>query len=132
VIVVDASVILEVLLRRPNALRIEERIFADRETLHAPHLLDLEVAQVLRRYVTRREMSAERGETSLTLLGQLPIRRYPHEPFLARVWALRENLTAYDGAYVSLAEALRATLLTCDARLAAASGNHAKIELIED
>jgi predicted nucleic acid-binding protein len=130
VIVPDASVLLEVLLRTPDAQRIEERLLDVRETLHAPHLVDLEVAQVLRRYVQRREMTAERGRQSLELLAQFPIRRHGHEALMPRVWLLRENLTAYDAAYVALAEGLRATLLTRDARLAGAPGHAATIELI--
>jgi predicted nucleic acid-binding protein len=130
VIVTDASVILEVLLRTPAAAKIVDRILDPRESLHAPHLLDLEVAQVLRRYVSRRELTASRGQTSLDLLTAFPIRRYAHEPLLSRIWALRENLTAYDAAYVALAEGLGATLLTRDGGIAAATGHTAEIELI--
>lgn len=129
-IVPDASVLLEVLLRTPVALRIEERLFDLRETLHVPHLVDLEVAQVLRRYVQRGEMTAERGRQSLELLAQFPMRRHGHEALIPRVWLLRQSLTAYDAAYVALAEGLRATLLTRDARLANAPGHTATIELV--
>jgi predicted nucleic acid-binding protein len=129
-IVPDASVLLEVLLRTPAALAIEERLLDPSESLHAPHLLDLEVAQVLRRYVQRGELTVERGTLSLDLLMQFPIRRYGHEPLIPRIWQLRENITAYDAAYVSLAEGLRATLLTRDVRLADAPGHAAKVELI--
>jgi predicted nucleic acid-binding protein len=130
VIVVDASVLLEVLLRTPAAARIEARLFGSRESLHVPHLLDLEVAQVLRRYVLRGEMSAARGEASIDLLGQFPIHRHAHEPLIARIWALRANLTAYDAAYVALAEGLDATLLTRDGAMASASGHRATVELL--
>src|SRR4029077_21231106 len=106
------------------------RLLDPRDSLHAPHLLDLEVAQVLRRYVYRREITASRGQTSLELFAKFPIRRYSHEPLLARIWSLRANLTAYDAAYVALAEGLGATLLTRDAALAAAAGHTADIELI--
>lgn len=129
-IVPDASVLLEVLLRTPAALAIEERLFAPREPLHAPHLVDLEIAQVLRRYVQRGELAPERGRLSLDLLAQFPIRRHGHEVLIPRIWQLRENITAYDAAYVALAEGLRATLLTRDTRLASSSGHTAKIELI--
>lgn len=129
-IVTDASVLLEVLLRTPAGAQIEERILDPLESLHAPHLLDLEIAQVLRRYAQRGEISVERGRTCLELLGQFPLQRYAHEPFIPRIWSLRANLTAYDAAYVALAEGLRVTLLTRDARLAGAPGNSAKIELI--
>lgn len=128
-IVTDASVVLELLLRTPTADALEARLFDAGETLHAPHLLDVEVAQVLRRYASRGEISAARGRLSLGLLARLPVARYAHEPLLARMWALRENLTAYDAAYVALAEALGATLLTRDERLASAPGMRATIEL---
>ena len=127
-IVVDASVILELLLRTPAADALEARLFDAGETLHAPHLLDVEVAQTLRRYAARGEISGHRGRVALGLLIGFPITRYPHEPLLARMWALRANVTAYDAAYVALAEALGATLVTRDERLATTAGVRAKIE----
>jgi predicted nucleic acid-binding protein len=130
VIVTDASVVLELLLRTPPADAIAARLFDARETLHAPHLVDVEVAQVLRRYAGRGEISATRGRGALELLARFPITRYAHEPLLPRIWALRANLTAYDAAYVALAEALGATLVTRDEALAAAPGNRATIELL--
>lgn len=129
-IVTDASVILEVLLQTPAASRIEDRILSNRESLHAPHLIDLEVAQVLRRYVSRGEMYADRARMALDIFSKFPITRYSHEPLVQRIWALRSNLTAYDAAYVALAEGLGATVLTRDERLAGAPGNRATIELI--
>jgi predicted nucleic acid-binding protein len=129
VIVVDASALLEALLRTPAARVVEARLFAPRQTLHAPHLLDVEVAQVIRRYVANREIDSERGRAALTDLADLPLRRYPHDFLLPRIWDLRNNLTAYDAAYVALAEALDAPLLTRDRRLAAAAGHRARIEL---
>jgi len=128
VIVVDSSAVLEVLLRSQAGLAIEERIFSPQETLHAPHLLDLEVAQVLRRYCASGEMDPERGQEALTDLAEFPINRYPHDVFLSRIWALRANMTAYDACYVALAEMLPAPLLTRDARLASAPGHGAVIE----
>ena len=128
-IVLDASVVLELLLRTPAAGGIDARVFSGRETLHVPHLLDVEIAHVLRRYVSRGEMSAERGQQSLQLLGVFPMRRYAHQALLPRMWELRHNLTAYDAAYVALAESLGAVLLTRDARLASAAGHSATVEL---
>jgi predicted nucleic acid-binding protein len=130
VIVVDASALLEVLLRTPASAAIQARLFQDGEGLHAPALLDLEVAQVLRRYVARGEVTLARAGASLDLLLALPVQRYAHDALLPRVWALRDNLTAYDAAYVALAEALRAPLVTCDARLAGAPGVAATVELV--
>jgi len=130
VIVVDASALLETLLRTPAAEAVEKRLFAARETLHAPHLLDVEVAQVIRRYAAIGEIDAERGHAALVDLGDFPLRRYPHGLLLPRVWELRHNLTAYDAVYVALAETLDAPLLTRDRRLAAASGHDARVELV--
>lgn len=128
-IVVDASALLEVLLRTSAAKAVEDRLFAPRETLHAPHLLDAEVAQVVRRYAAKGEIDGERGRMALADLADLPLRRYPHDFLLPRIWDLRRNLTAYDAAYVALAEALDTPLLTRDRRLAAAAGHRARIEL---
>ena len=129
-IVVDASAVLEVVLRTPAASRVEARLTEAGETLHAPHLIDLEVAQVIRRFCASGELSDERGEEALEDFSALRIIRYPHGVFLPRIWELRHNVTAYDGAYIALAEALSAPLLTCDEPLAKAPGHEASIELV--
>jgi predicted nucleic acid-binding protein len=129
-IVVDASAMIEVLLRTPAAAAVDARLFEPGETLHAPHLLDVEVAQVIRRYVANGDIDANRGREALDDLADLRLRRYPHDLLLPRIWELRHNLTAYDAAYVALAEALDAPLLTRDRRLAAAAGVSARVELI--
>jgi predicted nucleic acid-binding protein len=130
VIVVDASALLEVLLRTPDASAVEQRLFATGETLHVPHLIDVELAQVIRRYAAGGEIDAARGQAALVDLAGFPMRRYPHDLLLRRVWESRENLTAYDAIYVALAEALDAPLLTRDRRLAAASRHQVRIELV--
>jgi predicted nucleic acid-binding protein len=130
VIVVDASAVLETLLRTPAAAAVEGRLFDSRQTLHAPHLIDVEVAQVVRRYAAAGELDAERGREALADLADFPLLRYPHDLLLQRIWELRNNLTAYDAAYVALAEVLGAPLLTRDRRLAAAPGHHAQVELV--
>jgi predicted nucleic acid-binding protein len=130
VIVIDASALLEVLLNTPAAGKVTDRLFAGNDTLHAPHLIDLEVAQVLRHYTHSGEMDAQRSEQALEDLADLAINRYPHDLFLFRIWALRRNLTAYDAAYVALAEALDAPLITRDGALARASGHRARVEII--
>lgn len=129
-IVIDASVILELLLNRPPAERIARRILTPKESLHVPHLLDLEVAQVLRRYVLSGELHASRAGLALNDLADLPLTRYPHDVLLPRIWDLRHNLSAYDAAYVTLAETLDAILLTRDKRLARAKGHRAVVESI--
>jgi len=129
-IVVDASALIEVLLGTSAASRLDERFFVEGETLHAPHLLDVEVAQVLRRYALAGLFGAGRGVEALEDLADFPIARYPHEPFLSRIWELRHNVTAYDAAYLALAEALDAPLVTRDAKLASVTGHQARIELM--
>ena len=128
-IVVDTSALLESLLRTPVAEAVDARLFAEGETLHAPHLIDVEAAQVIRRYAAAGEINMERGRAALEDLNDLPLRRYPHGFLLPRIWELRNNLTAYDAAYVALAEVLDAPLLTRDRRLAGAAGHRARIEV---
>ncbi len=118
--VVDASVLLEVLLRTPAGLAMEALVFGSGQSLHAPHLVDVEVAQIVRHYAACGDIDGARGRMALTELADLPLRRYPHDLLLPRIWVLRHNFTAYDAAYVALAEVLGATLLTCDRPLAAA------------
>jgi predicted nucleic acid-binding protein len=130
VIVLDASALLEVLLATEAAPRVAERIFVSGETLHAPHLIDLEIALVLRRYSAAGDLSARRGQEALQDLLDLPLNRYPHDVLLPRVWELRHNLTAYDAAYVALAEGLQAPLVTRDARRASLRGHRARVELL--
>jgi len=129
VIVVDASALLEVLLRTGTGARIEERLFSRSESLHAPHLLDVEVAQVLRRYAAAGELTEERGLEALTDLVDFPVHRYPHDVLLPRIWELRHNATAYDAAYLALAETLAAPLVTCDGRLRSAPRHEATVEV---
>ena len=129
-IVIDASALIEVLLRTPAADAVEDRLFSPGRTLHAPHLLDVEIAQVIRRYAASGDIDGERGRLALTDLSDFPLRRYPHDFLLPRIWELRNNFTAYDAAYVALAEALDAPLLTRDKRLAGAAGHRARIDLV--
>ena len=128
-IVADASAVLE-LLPGTTAFDIQRRLLESGESLHASHLLDLEIAQVLRRYVLIGDLTPQRGKQALTDLADLPIIRYPHDLFLSRIWPLRHNATAYDAACSALSESLPAPLITCDARLAATLGHRATIELV--
>jgi len=129
VIVLDASAAIDWLLQTPMGQQIEKRIYSRNESLHAPHLLDLEVAQVLRRLVREGIVSTHRAGQAIEDLLDLRITRYPPFLLLARIWQLRHNLSAYDAAYVSLAERLGAPLVTRDARLDSASGHAARVEL---
>jgi predicted nucleic acid-binding protein len=130
VIVLDASALLELLLVTDKGVRVAERIAPPEETLHAPHLIDLEVAQVLRRWVARRQLDEARAVQALDDLRDLDLNRYPHDVLLGRIWELRNNASAYDAAYVALAEALGAPLLTTDARLAAVTDTRALVEVL--
>lgn len=126
-IVVDASAVLEVLVGEPNEALVLRLARAD--ALHAPHLLDTAVLHVLRRLEHRGELDPTQVESARLRFDKLAVDRYPHRPFSDRVWALRPALTAYDATYVALAEALGATLVTADHRLAAASGTGVTIEV---
>jgi len=129
-IVLDASAVVSILLDPgSDAEPIRERVEKPGERVHVPHLLDLEVLNVLRRQTLRGILTTERGTMALQDLENIKMTRYPHTSLLGRIWELRDNLTAYDAAYVALAEALDAPLVTTDARLAQASGNRATVEL---
>jgi predicted nucleic acid-binding protein len=121
---------MEWLLRTDKGLRIEAKIFSSTNGLHAPHLLDIEATHALRRYVREREVTELRADEALQTLIELRIVRHRHTALLRRAWELRHHLTAYDAIYVALAEALDAPLLTCDAKIAAAPGHHAIVELV--
>lgn len=129
-IVIDASSVLELLLQTPIATPIAERVLDTAEAIHAPHLLDVEVAQVLRRLVQGKMLLQTRAVEVLSDLSDLPIERHPHVHLMRRIWALRNSLSAYDAAYIALAEALDAPLITCDGKLSRAHGHGASVELL--
>ena len=116
-IVLDASAALELLLNGSRAEGVAERTFADGESLHAPHLIDVEIAQVLRRLVRHSEIDPSRATEAFADLRDLALTRYPHQMLLDGIWTLRDNVSAYDAAYVVLSLELGATLLTCDRKL---------------
>ena len=126
----DGSAAVEWLLHTRAGLRVEERVFRRTETIHAPHLMDIEVVHALRRLVAARVIPAVRAQEAIDDLLDLFLRRHPHDAFLPRVWEMRDNITAYDAVYVALAELLDAPLITCDARLAAAPGHFARVEFV--
>ena len=128
-IVLDASAVIELLLQTATGKRVARRIAARSQGLHAPHLVDVEVLQVLRRWEARGALSSDRAAEAVVDLAQLDLRRHPHDVLSSRIWELRANVTAYDAAYLALAEALRAPLLTTDGRLARAPGHRATVEV---
>ncbi|HEX6723832.1 MAG TPA: type II toxin-antitoxin system VapC family toxin [Gaiella sp.] len=126
-IVLDASAAVGALAGEGVSRRIRARI--DGERLHAPYLIEVEVLETLRRSALTKVISHDRAADARSDLVDLQITLYPHRPFAARVWELRDNLSAYDAVYVALAEALDAPLVTCDGRLARAPGVRARIEV---
>ncbi len=130
-IVVDASALLEFLLQTSLGARVEARLFREEDELHAPHLLDVEIAQGLRRLVRTGEVSSGRAEEAIADLTDLDLHRHAHLDLLGRAWKLRDNISAYDAMYVALAEAIEAPIVTCDSPLAKAPGHRARIEVID-
>lgn len=129
--VLDASAVIELLLQTPAGRRIADRIADHSASLHAPHLLDLEVAQVLRRLVRAHVLEASEARAAFSDLRGLAIRRHAHEPLIDRIWVLRDDLTAYDACYAALAEGLGAVLVTCDEAIARVRSLTAPVEFID-
>lgn len=129
-IVVDASVVVDFLILAERDRKLSRLFLAQAGESFAPELIDIEVTHVLRRWAFRRALSDDRASDCIGQLQDLPIKRRPHRAFLKRIWQLRHSLTAYDAAYVALAEGLEAPLFTRDRKLAAAAGHSARIELI--
>jgi predicted nucleic acid-binding protein len=131
VIVVDASALLEFLLQTSIGVRVEARLFRDEDELHAPHLVDVEVVQGLRRLVRMGEVSSGRADEAIVDLADLDLHRHPHVDLLSRAWKLRDNVSAYDAMYVALAEAIEATIVTCDRPLAKTPGRRTHVDVID-
>jgi predicted nucleic acid-binding protein len=128
-IVLDASAAVDLLLQiQPNATIVGARLDHAGESLHTPAIFDAEVLQALRRYSLRNLLSPSRARQALDDLNNLRITRYPYVPLLGRMWELRKNLSAFDAAYIALAETLDAPLVTTDARLARTPRHRAKVE----
>lgn len=120
---------MDLLLRREPFERVAAWALREAQVIHAPHLLDVEVVQALRRLEAAGAIDARRGREALEDLNLLRLVRHPHAPLLDRMWAMRHNLTAYDALYVALAEVLDAPLVTTDGRLASAPGHAARVEV---
>lgn len=127
-IVVDTSAIIGVLAGQPRIPQLVDRLISDSD-LHAPHLLDVEFQHALRRLVVSGAITDERAADARMDFADLTVIRYPHVSLADRMWELRHNVTAYDAAFLALAEALDAPLVTCDARLARAPGHAASVEV---
>ncbi len=125
--VIDTSAVIATLTADPPAPDLVVRV--SRGDLHAPHLIDVEFTHALRRLLATGRLSLERASGARQDFVDLPIVRYPHGPLLDRMWDLRDNLSSYDAAFVALSEVLEMPLLTADARLAGAPGNHALMEV---
>ena len=128
-IVADASAILEVLLNTTRRTEIERQLFAAGQTIHVPCLTDLEVLQVLRRYTMTTVISSVRARQAIADYRDIPLNRYSHEVLLPRIWELRSNFTAYDAAYIALAEALDSPLVTCDRAFGAVHAHKAQLKI---
>ena len=132
-LVIDASATTDLLLARPIAEEIAGHIADHAHDLHAPHLLDVEVVSAVRRLVMAGESTQARAFEAIADLLELPIVRYPHEILVPRIWDLRDNFSAYDAAYLALAEALideGVPLLTTDDRFARATRAHTGIDVL--
>ncbi|MBD0253615.1 MAG: type II toxin-antitoxin system VapC family toxin [Rubrobacter sp.] len=129
-IVLDASAVIAVLVGQGQVAElIRQKIEIPDQSLHVPHVMDLEVLHALRRQILLGTLSRERSSEALDDLKNITFVRYPHATFVDRIWSLKDNLTAYDAAYIALAEALDAPLVTMDANLARAPGSRAVVEV---
>lgn len=126
-IVLDASVVVELLTNGPLADSLRRDLGTRSDSFLVPHLLDVEVASALRKLSSVQGIDSHRSEGLLTELAALPAERYSHLPLLRRIWELRHNFTAYDAAYISLAEATDAIFYTADAKLS--KGHRARVML---
>jgi predicted nucleic acid-binding protein len=130
VIVLDASAVVELVLGLGHGTEVAQRLDDPAETLHAPHLLSAEVAQVIRRFERRGDIDAVRGAEALNDAGDLDVAYYDHLPLVPRVWELRESVSTYDALYLALAEVLDAPLLTGDAALASAPAHRVEVVVL--
>lgn len=129
-IVIDASAVFDLAIASPVGNEISDRLAAQDATLVAPELVDLEILQTMRRYVRAGKFDTVRARLALQNFDDLSIMRFSHAPLQARIWSLRDNLTAYDAAYVALAELLEAPLWTRDEKYRSVPGHGIAIEVL--
>ena len=129
-IVADASAGLDLLLRSPKAAALDDLLLSSTAALHAPHLIDVEITQALRRLVLSRDLGERRAAQAIEDFRGLRIERHAHRDLVTRAWQLRSAMTAYDAMYVALAEALEAPLVTCDMKLSRAHGHGAIVRAV--
>jgi predicted nucleic acid-binding protein len=120
-LVVDSSFVVAALVDAGEVGTWADHLLAT-DDLAAPHLMPVEVANVLRRAAAAGQISADAAALAHADLLSLRVELFAYEPFATRVWELRESVTAYDGWYVALAESLGAGLATLDLRLTKAAG----------
>jgi predicted nucleic acid-binding protein len=128
-VVVDASAVFALIKNEPAAPALRKRLFERDLVFYAPAVIDLEILSTARRYVFRGEMTLAEADTLFAAYASIDILRYAHDSFFFRIWDFRDNFTAYDAAYVALAEAYRVPLITLDARLAKSAPRTIRVEL---
>jgi predicted nucleic acid-binding protein len=126
-IVLDASVVVELLTNSAMSDIIRQELSRHDESVLVPHLIDIEVTSAIRRMAASQRIDTHRSRQFLAELADLPAERYPHTPLIGRIWELRHNFTAYDAAYIALAEATNSVLYTCDEKLR--KGHNAQVVL---
>ncbi|MBI1239008.1 MAG: PIN domain-containing protein [Alphaproteobacteria bacterium] len=129
-IVIDASLALDIAVVTADGARVRETLSAAGQALAAPEVIELEILQALRRLVRQKTITSSRARTALGLFAALEIERYSHVPLRPRIWALRENLTAYDAAYFALAELIDAPLWTRDGKFKSVPGHQARVAVL--
>ncbi|GAA1502298.1 type II toxin-antitoxin system VapC family toxin [Nocardioides humi] len=128
--VVDASALAELVANTPRAAAIDGQLSPHAGDLHLPHLAVVETASVLRGWARSQQIDPQRAVAALEDLAVFPARRWAIDDLLPRMWALRDNLTAYDATYLALAESLDATLVTCDDRLRKGATRHTTATIV--
>lgn len=129
-IVIDASLALDIAIATPDGMVLRDRLSRDGGALAAPDVIELEVLQTLRRQLRNDRFTQKRASEALAIFDALEIERFSHRPLRARIWALKDNLTAYDAAYFALAEWLDAPLWTRDEKFGGVPGHRAIVEIL--